>query len=87
MKAKEMFKDLGYECRLAYQHICYVKHGNDGHIISMIFDLDKKTFCSGHGLALRDIGIDEFLAVQKQMEELGWIEKETKCKQKNYLKN
>lgn len=76
--ACEMFKDLGYECRLAYQHICYVKHGNDGHIISMIFDLDKKTFCSGYGLALRGIGVDEFLAVQKQIQELGWIEKETK---------
>ena len=47
--ACEMFKRLGYECRLAYQHICYVKHG-----------------------------IDEFLAVQKQIQELGWIEKETK---------
>lgn len=40
--AQEMFETLGYECRIEYQHICYVKHGNDGHIISMIFDLDKK---------------------------------------------
>lgn len=76
--ACEMFKDLGYECRLAYQHICYVKHDNDGRIISVVFDLKKKEFCSGYGLALRSIGMDEFLAIQKQMEELGWIEKETK---------
>lgn len=78
MKAKEMFKSLGYECRFAYQHICYVKHDNDGRIISVVFDLDKEEFCSGYGLALRSVGVDEFLAVQKQMEELGWIEKEKK---------
>ena len=76
--ACEMFETLGYECRIEYQHICYVKHGNDGHIISMIFDLDKKTFCSGYGLELRSIGMDEFLAIKKQIEELAWIEKETK---------
>lgn len=76
--ACEMFERLGYECRLAYRHICYVKHDNDGRIISVVFDLKKKEFCSGYGLSLRGIGIDEFLAVQKQMEELGWIEKETK---------
>lgn len=76
--ACEMFKDLGYECRLAYQHICYVKHDNDGRIISVVFDLKKKEFCSGYGLALRSIGMDEFLAIQKQIEELAWIEKETK---------
>lgn len=76
--AQEMFKTLGYECRLAYQHICYVRHDNDGRIISVVFDLKKKEFCSGYGLALRGIGVDEFLAVQKQIQELGWIEKETK---------
>lgn len=76
--ACEMFKDLGYECRLAYQHICYVKHDNDGRIISVVFDLKNKEFCSGYGLALRSIGMDEFLAIQKQIEELAWIEKETK---------
>lgn len=76
--ACEMFERLGYECRFAYRHICYIKHDNDGHIISMIFDLDKKTFCSGYGLALRSISVDEFLAVQKQIQELGWIKKEAK---------
>lgn len=76
--AQEMFKTLGYECRLAYQHICYVKHDNDGRIISVVFDLKKKEFCSGYGLAPRSIGMDEFLAIQKQIEELAWIEKETK---------
>lgn len=76
--AREMFERLGYECRFAYRHICYIKHDNDGHIISMIFDLDKQEFCSGYGLALRSIGVDEFLAVQKQIQELGWIKKEAK---------
>lgn len=76
--ACEMFERLGYECRFAYRHICYIKHDNDGHIISMIFDLDKQEFCSGYGLALRSIGVDEFLVVQKQIQELGWIKKEAK---------
>ena len=76
--ACEMFERLGYECRFAYRHICYIKHDNDGHIISMMFDLDKQEFCSGYGLALRSIGVDEFLAVQKQIQELGWIKKEAK---------
>lgn len=78
MTAEQMFKDLGYECRLAYRHICYVKHDNDGRIISMVFDLEKEEFCPGCGLALRGVSVDEFLAVQKQMEELGWLKKETK---------
>ena len=76
--ACEMFERLGYECRFAYRHICYIKHDNDGYIISMIFDLDKQEFCSGYGLAFRSIGVDEFLAVQKQIQELGWIKKEAK---------
>jgi len=75
MKAEQMFKDLGYECRVAYRHICYVKHDNDGRIISMVFDLEKEEFCPGYGLALRGVGIDEFLAIQKQIEELGWIKR------------
>lgn len=42
MKAEQMFKDLGYECRLAYRHICCVKHDSDGRIISVVFDLKKR---------------------------------------------
>lgn len=78
MTAEQMFADLGYERRLAYRHICYVKHDNDGRIISMVFDLEKEEFCPGYGLALRGVSVDEFLAVQKQMKELGWLKKETK---------
>lgn len=30
------------------------------------------------GFHIRNISVDEFKAIQKQMEELGWIKKETK---------
>ena len=40
------------------------------------FDLRKKTYCCINGIAIRCANDKENEAIQKQMEELGWIEKE-----------
>lgn len=75
MSAKEMFKDLGYEREYDYLggvkcesimykkenfmiRFCMTELGDDLQIIS-----DNKQV---------DLNIDEFKAIQKQIEELGW---------------
>ena len=79
MTAREMFKELGYECRYFKQWIYYTKIDYFGRMGQEIkFDLRKKTYCCINGMAIRCANDKENEAIQKQKEELGWIEKETK---------
>lgn len=75
MNAKEMFEKLGYK---------YNKNRNRNRMIeyckedstSVLFWINERKFSVSEYCEPKDITIDEFKAVQKQMEELGWIEEE-----------
>lgn len=75
MKAYEMFSKLGYECRYFKQYIYYTKVGST---MTIEFNLKKKDCHCVCGMATRIPSEKEKGAIKKQMEELGWIEKETK---------
>lgn len=72
MNAKEMFEKLGYK---------YNKNRNRNRMIeyckedstSVLFWINERKFSVSEYCEPKDITVDEFKAVQKQMEELGWI--------------
>lgn len=66
MKAKEMFEKLGYK-QEKDNWIIYCK--NEDAIIFM----DDKTFYKRHYYDPGDINIEELKAINKQIEELGWL--------------
>lgn len=73
-----MFKKLGFNLIHNSDSIIYEKSNPSLKGIRVFFDLKDKKMCVMDGFHIRNISVDEFKAIQKQMEELGWIEKETK---------
>ena len=80
MSAKEMFEKLGYETLfLPYD---YHKEYKNGREIFISFDTKKKTVAKGkcgfvvEPMDLKDITItmSELKAINKQVEELGWLD-------------
>lgn len=70
MNAIKMFKSLGYE---------YSKERNKNQIIeyckgdiSIFFWIGSREFCALESGDIKCITVDEFKAIQQQMEELGW---------------
>lgn len=75
MTAREMFKKLGYKYnkyRDRNQMIEYRKEDST----SVLFWIKERKFSVSEYCEPKDITVDEFEAVQKQMEELGWVEEE-----------
>lgn len=83
MTAKEMFKDLGYECDVSCDGILYAKYidsdkcGVEQHSIS--FGREDKTIEKyvgdagfSHKYYRAYITLKELQAINKQVEELGW---------------
>ena len=74
MTAKEMFEELGYEENPNREdQIRYTMRNEVGIIVEIAFDFYKKYFIKqdDNDLAYY-ILFDEFKAIQKQIEELGW---------------
>ena len=72
MNAIEMFKKLGYKYnkyRNRNQMIEYRKEDST----SVLFWIKERKFSVSEYCEPKDITVDEFKAIQKQMEELGWI--------------
>lgn len=75
--AKEMFRELGYR----YKEPTFKVHG-DGYFCYedifkgnlIIFYLKEKEFMTSHNYKEMDIDMPTFKAIQKQLEELGWLE-------------
>lgn len=79
MSAKTMFKKLGYELFITSDNeICYMGEKHNWYI-SFYLD-DKVIKCSQNDFYDTSIGIsiEELQAINKQIEELGWIDNETK---------
>lgn len=81
MNAKEMFEKLGYSLKVDNNNLIEYSKEDCGHI-SFCFDIETKRFYSMYSFSSsiqstpHSITLDEFEAVQKQMEELGWVEEE-----------
>lgn len=81
MNAEEMFEELGYSLKV--EHNDFIKYSKEdcGHI-DFYFIIETKRFYSRYCFSpsfqstAHSITLDEFEAVQKQMEELGWFEEE-----------
>lgn len=77
IKAKGMFKRLGYEKENTYSER-FISYQNPIIFSCIQFDLKNKT-CISYRIGLkgemqpRIMSIKEMLAIQKQIEELGWI--------------
>nr|UVX57659.1 MAG: hypothetical protein [Bacteriophage sp.] len=82
MNAREMFENLGYSL-ICDNNNYLIKYSKEycGHI-DFCFDIETKRFYSRHSFSSsikpthHSITLDEFEAVKKQMEELGWVEEE-----------
>lgn len=81
MKAKEMFEKLGYSLEVDRNDLIKYSKEDCGHI-DFNFLIETKKFYSVYCFSqiyqpmAHSITLDEFEAVQKQMEELGWLEEE-----------
>lgn len=75
MTARDMFKKLGYKKRTFGDCIVYEKGSIMRYIIQ--FNLKDKTFYSytecGMANSIKILTANELKAVNKQVEELGWI--------------
>lgn len=81
MNAREMFEELGYSLKVDNKDLIEYSKEDCGHI-AFDFDIETKRFYSRYSFSSsiqstpHSITLDEFEAVQKQMEELGWVEEE-----------
>lgn len=81
MTAREMFEELGYSLKVEHNDFIEYSKEDCGHI-DFYFLIETKRFYSRYCFSpsfqstAHSITLDEFEAVQKQMEELGWFEEE-----------
>lgn len=68
MTAKEMFKELGYECSKYYDRNIMIQYYDEEENQIVFWIMEQEFSASNFSLT-----VDEFKAIQKQMEELGWI--------------
>ena len=74
MTAKEMFQKIGYNPTICNPGlICYYGKDVDGAMLWVSFDIERQTFNIDRNDRPKDITVSEFKAIQKQMEELGWL--------------
>ena len=70
MKAKEMFKQLGYGYREIDDDVFQYSRANS---IAIRFYKKEREFCSVEFFGPKNINMDEFKAIQQQLKELGWV--------------
>ena len=72
MKAKEMFKELGYE-RFNLTEKGYLSYKNNVGIM-LVFDLKEKQYylCEDDDMCV-SYTVEEHQAIHQQMKELGWV--------------
>lgn len=68
MTAKEMFEALGYECSKYYDRNIMIQYCDEEEN-QIVFFINEQEFSASNF----SLTVDEFKAIQKQMEELGWI--------------
>ena len=80
MKAKEMFEKLGYELKQGIDFLLYVLESEENPDIQYYieFNTDVKIIIidTNHKDFINDITLKELQAINKQVEELGWLDNE-----------
>ena len=72
MNAREMFKKLGYKYNKYTDRNQMIEYRKEDST-SVLFWIKERKFSVLEYCEPKDITVDEFKAIQKQMEELGWI--------------
>lgn len=73
MNAREMFEALGYEYCKLYNRNKIIQYYNEKEDVKFLFWIVEQEFSVSEYGELKNITVDEFKAIQKQIEELGWI--------------
>lgn len=73
MTAKEMFEELGYEYCKYYNRDKIIQYYNEKEDVQFLFWIAEQEFSVSEYGELKNITVDEFKDIQKQIEELGWI--------------
>ena len=68
MTAREMFEALGYECSKYYDRNIMIQYYDEEENQIVFWIMEQEFSASNFSFT-----VDEFKAIQKQMEELGWI--------------
>lgn len=72
-----MFEDLGYEINISPSKIInknFIEYANKEERKAIIFSLQDRKFYAYENKDTMEIDILTFKAIQKQLEELGWLE-------------
>ena len=77
MTAKEMFEKLGYEHIISNKFPNEIKYKYLDDYIT--FDFEDKTIWRGEDYDSAGITMEELKAINKQIEELGWLEGDNIC--------
>ena len=73
MTAKEMFEALGYEYCKFYDRNKIIQYYSEKEDVQFLFWIAEQEFSASEYGEPKNITIDEFKAIQQQMNELGWI--------------
>lgn len=73
MNAKEMFESLGYKYCKFYDRNKIIEYYNEKEDVRFLFWIAEQEFSISEYGEPKNITVYEFKAIQKQMEELGWI--------------
>ena len=68
MNAREMFEAIGYECSKYYDRNIMIQYYDEEENQIVFWIMEQEFSASNFSLT-----VDEFKAIQKQMEELGWL--------------
>ena len=74
MSAKEMFEELGYEYKPSHITRYRYEKITDEHIYNFIFNEKMKVFSKTCDYGKTHIEAIELKAINKQIEEIGWLE-------------
>ena len=73
MNAREMFEAIGYEYCKFYDRNKIIEYYNEEEDVRFLFWIAEQEFSVSECGEIKNITVDEFKAIQKQIEEFGWI--------------
>lgn len=71
--AGQMFKELGYERSKYYDINQIIQYYNGEEEVQFLFWIKEQEFSASEYGEPKNITVDEFKAIQQQMNELGWL--------------
>lgn len=84
MTASEMFEKMGYERSVEREKIIYLFETEDRYYYQVTFDLSEKIVVIETNFERTEIEDDLLKAIDKQAEELGWLDEKTCTNESEY---